>query len=335
MSLNIKTPKTVFLILLPYWVILFFSCSEEKEIPFSYEIILTKNPANLYNLNSIYDDYNSDLPFPASSLEIYFSSNRNSSGDYFDITGGVMSISYHEQDDILNIAISNGSPTYMSKLLPAIQTGSNELGPFSFTTENKKFVMVYANDQNGSFDFNYVYTKTYDWGHYNAPQTIYGPFPIHALSGDKDDFYFTQMNNEIYFSSNRVDSYHIYKTQRPPETDILSFFDSNDSLVIVQDSILSSNQDDKCPFIYMNLMVFTSDREGGYGGFDLYYSQRIDSTWKSPVNFGDKINSEYDEYRPVTFIFMEYDLMIFSSNRPGGKGGYDLYCVKIEDLIDQ
>jgi len=110
--------------------------------------------------------------------------------------------------------------------------------------------------------------------------------------------------------------------------------ENNGEVVIAKDTILSSLYDDKCPSINNNLLVFTSNREGGYGGFDLWYSQLVENSWTTPVNFGSKINSEYDEYRPVTFRFLDYDLMIFSSNRPGGKGGFDLYCVKIEDLIE-
>lgn len=74
-------------------------------------------------------------------------------------------------------------------------------------------------------------------------------------------------------------------------------------------------------------MVFTSNRPGGYGGYDLYYSKWNGSHWSAPVNFGPSINTSYDEYRPILHRNMEYTnkLLIFSSNRPGGKGGFDLY----------
>ena len=80
-------------------------------------------------------------------------------------------------------------------------------------------------------------------------------------------------------------------------------------------------------------MVFASDREGGYGGFDLYYSVFSDEQWSQPQNFGSQINTEHDEYRPITFDFAGYKIMIFSSNRPGGKGGFDLYSVVINNHI--
>lgn len=85
------------------------------------------------------------------------------------------------------------------------------------------------------------------------------------------------------------------------------------------------------PFVYGDLLVFSSDRPGGFGGYDLYYSQKTANGWTVPINFGPKINSEFDEYRPVVSEQPEFSnrLMIFSSNRPGGLGGFDLYFVGI------
>jgi hypothetical protein len=80
------------------------------------------------------------------------------------------------------------------------------------------------------------------------------------------------------------------------------------------------------------MLIFTSNRPGGYGGFDLYYSKYENGNWSAPTNFGSKINSPFDEYRPILFdeeIDFEKDMMVFSSNRTGGKGGFDLYFVGI------
>jgi hypothetical protein len=106
-------------------------------------------------------------------------------------------------------------------------------------------------------------------------------------------------------------------------------------LPIERDMSLSSAFDDKCPFISQDFIVFTSNRDGGFGGFDLYYSRFDNGKWSGPQNFGDKINTAYDEYRPVVreqFGFKN-DIMIFSSNRPGGKGGFDLYYVGIDKIV--
>ena len=82
------------------------------------------------------------------------------------------------------------------------------------------------------------------------------------------------------------------------------------------------------------MLIFTSDRPGGYGGYDLYYSLLVDDTWSAPINFGPEINSEFDEYRPILIdeeVTYSQSMMIFSSNREGGKGGFDLYYVGVSD----
>ena len=92
---------------------------------------------------------------------------------------------------------------------------------------------------------------------------------------------------------------------------------------------------DKCPFVLGNVVVFASDREGGTGGFDLYYAKLTDGRWGTPVNFGPKINSAYNEYRPMLVHLERKVLLFFSSDRPGGKGGYDLYCVDVSEQIPE
>ena len=107
---------------------------------------------------------------------------------------------------------------------------------------------------------------------------------------------------------------------------------NNKEYEILFDSVLSDSADDKCPFIFNDRLVFASNRKGGYGGYDLYYSQLENGEWSEPINFGPDINTEYDEYRPILIeegVAPQQTMMVFSSNRPGGLGGFDLYFVGI------
>jgi len=81
-------------------------------------------------------------------------------------------------------------------------------------------------------------------------------------------------------------------------------------------------------------MVFASNRAGGFGGYDLYYSRWENEQWSTPINFGEKINTSSDEFRPIVREEWEFenDIMIFSSDRQGGAGGFDLYYVGIDIL---
>jgi outer membrane protein OmpA-like peptidoglycan-associated protein len=62
---------------------------------------------------------------------------------------------------------------------------------------------------------------------------------------------------------------------------------------------------------------------GGFGGCDLYISYRTPDGWSTPENLGDSINTEFREAGPS--ISPDKKDLYFSSNRPGGYGGLDLY----------
>ena len=70
------------------------------------------------------------------------------------------------------------------------------------------------------------------------------------------------------------------------------------------------------------MLVFVSDKEGGLGETDLYYSKLTSDGWGEPVNLGDKINSSRKECFP---FFHSSGKLYFSSNREGGFGGFDIY----------
>lgn len=73
-----------------------------------------------------------------------------------------------------------------------------------------------------------------------------------------------------------------------------------------------------------DFMVFATDLPGGFGGKDLWFSEfdSEEELWGSPQNLGGEINSSDDEMFPS---FRADGSLYFSSNRPGGYGGFD-FC---------
>ena len=70
------------------------------------------------------------------------------------------------------------------------------------------------------------------------------------------------------------------------------------------------------------VLFFSSDMAGGFGGFDLYYSSRIaDDTYDIPVNLGSTVNSPGDEITP---FFLKNKLYFSSTGQPG-LGCYDIF----------
>lgn len=72
-----------------------------------------------------------------------------------------------------------------------------------------------------------------------------------------------------------------------------------------------------------NRLYFVSDMPGGFGGTDLYFSDKLENdSWSEPVNLGEKINTAGNEMFP--FIHRDKTLY-FASNGLGGLGGLDIF----------
>lgn len=79
-------------------------------------------------------------------------------------------------------------------------------------------------------------------------------------------------------------------------------------------------------------LYFVSNREGGYGGLDLWVSRFDDGLWQMPRNLGPQINTPGDETAP--FIHIDNRTLYFSSDGHRGMGGSDLYyCSRINDTM--
>lgn len=72
-----------------------------------------------------------------------------------------------------------------------------------------------------------------------------------------------------------------------------------------------------------SLLMFSSKRPGGFGGYDLYLTSYQYNGWTSPQNLGPEINGIYDEISP--FVSADGSELYFSSNRVQSMGGYDIF----------
>jgi len=83
------------------------------------------------------------------------------------------------------------------------------------------------------------------------------------------------------------------------------------------------------PFIMPNgkAILFSSDRPGGQGGYDLWMATMDErGNFGVPVNLGAKINTSSDEQAPSYHAASQS--LIFSSNGRVGMGGFDFYYSK-------
>lgn len=79
-----------------------------------------------------------------------------------------------------------------------------------------------------------------------------------------------------------------------------------------------------------NTLYFTSDKPDGFGGRDLYTSQRgSDGDWGKATNMGPNINTQYDEDSP--FIHHDSRALSFSSNGHNTMGGFDIFTSLVSE----
>jgi outer membrane protein OmpA-like peptidoglycan-associated protein len=77
-------------------------------------------------------------------------------------------------------------------------------------------------------------------------------------------------------------------------------------------------------------LYFVSNRPGGYGKDDIWYSERDDDgLWDEPINMGPEVNTLEHESSPV--IAADNSTLYFSSNGLPGYGEHDLFVVYKEN----
>jgi hypothetical protein len=282
---------------------------------------------NMANINSPYDDYNLTLYQLYGSSPIIFSSNRKSAGGQFDLEQAMIEFVFDQTNGNFGLGASMTDDAFLDRLITKAKTPGNDFGPYRiFSTEDGfEYLLLSSVNASGNLDLFYLKNRpTYA----NIVSEVDGPYPVKLLNSAFDDAYISldAKQDSAYFCSNSSGNFDIFVQTRPAGKDLTTWFNMDYAASTRVDS-LNSPSDDKCPLVIKNVMVFASNRPGGLGGFDLYYSIFRKGKWSAPVNLGPDVNTSSDEYRPVVGYHPDYTnyFMMFSSNRPGGKGMFDLY----------
>lgn len=78
------------------------------------------------------------------------------------------------------------------------------------------------------------------------------------------------------------------------------------------------------------MIIFSSNRPGGYGGRDLYLARKLpNGNWAKPMNLGPIINTEFDEDAP--FLHPDGKTLFFSSKGHSTMGGFDIFKTSMLD----
>ena len=80
-------------------------------------------------------------------------------------------------------------------------------------------------------------------------------------------------------------------------------------------------------------LYFASDRFGGFGGLDIYYTYKTLKGWSKPSNLGFPINNARDQTSP--FLHIDGKTLYFSSAGHGGLGGLDVAMSRLDSITNK
>lgn len=158
--------------------------------------------------------------------------------------------------------------------------------PFYSTKQSKIFFISNRDNNPHNFD---IYYAVYKNGVFQSPvkMPVVNSDSIEAFPSIAD-------NGNIYFASNRKGSYG--------GTDIyVSRFINGKYQTPTNLGITINGQGrEETPFISSDesFIIFSSNKQAGFGNSDLYISFWINSSWTKPQNLGSNINSNFKEFSP-------------------------------------
>ncbi len=138
--------------------------------------------------------------------------------------------------------------------------------------------------------------------------------------------YLTERGDEVYFSMKKEETGEgLYKMEK-----LLDGWSESKAL-----EEINSPTNDRHPFVMIDgsTIFFSSNREGGMGGYDLYKANydADRKTFTEPVNMGIPFNSPKDDY---LFVADEFNgLAWFASNRETNDSTLIVYTIKWDDSV--
>ncbi|MFS4466959.1 OmpA family protein [Maribacter sp. 2210JD10-5] len=198
--------------------------------------------------------------------------------------------------------------------------------PFYAASSNRFFYIV-SNTEDGQMAFNdegknaLALAVLYDSGQFR--------FLLKDLSVSFYYPYFDDESERLYFAANFEDSYG--------GTDLYYVVTNNGQVMTAPINLgpkINSPGNEIAPYIFDGSLYFSSDVFYGLGGMDVYKSNiQPDGSYSIPVNIGEGINSKDDDFG---FIIKENEnkgyIGYVASNRPGGKGGDDIYKFEMDKI---
>jgi outer membrane protein OmpA-like peptidoglycan-associated protein len=109
-----------------------------------------------------------------------------------------------------------------------------------------------------------------------------------------------------------------------------SKMDSSGAFTIVENlgDQINSASNEMFPFYYNGDLFYSSNKEGGIGGLDMYWSYEKNEQWNKSLNLGESINTSNDDFG--INIYADYTRGFISSNIEGND---DIFYFEMEKIV--
>jgi len=198
------------------------------------------------------------------------------------------------------------------KLQNEISSPSEEVSLFvSHNNELMSFNRRALKDENEDVFFVYKKQKDGNW-----VSDILFPFPKHihkhklelvGFTFDQKSYYLEKLSknkNIVYFKKGESkEKQHLHKIDKKSKKIINLYVHPSDSIMVLSLSIKSDTNSPNT-----DIYICLKDKKG---------------SWSNPFSAGLSVNSQYKEITP--FLSLDKNRLYFSSNKPNGKGGFDIY----------
>ncbi len=196
------------------------------------------------------------------------------------------------------------------------------------TNRNPSIVSEYYNQENkGLFKIYYVDTTSSE--NWQRPRLFSKSLTSHFNDGPVT---FNSLGDTIYFSRNQEVGGKLYGNSKLRNNlGIFYAVLSGQKWTKIRDLRINDEwYNVTTPWLSPDgrKLYFASDKPGGYGGSDLYYTEWKGGYWNEPVNLGPQINTEGNEVYPYINPAGE---LLFSSDGHHGFGGKDIYFSRFSD----
>jgi len=216
----------------------------------------------------------------------------------------------------INKASIEFGPQYITDSTFIYSSLRSDTAVYTVAEGNEELVPTRKFYTGGKSNDNWEFLSEWEKGKFNEDNVNVGNG---VFSPDKNRFYYTKCHQNWKFET----ICHIYMSTKKgrnwSKPEALPSYINDKKFTSTQPAV--GNESKKGD----EVLYFVSNREGGKGGYDIWYTiyMKKKKKWRAPKNCGNKINTEGDELTP--FYDMKKRNLYFSSNGWPGLGELDIY----------